>query len=476
VLVAAAAVAAVLAAGAGVSAWQAVRATEAEGKTARQLDLTGAAERQARTAEQKARGEEKKARDAEAKARAGEREEKKARQTAEAVAEFMQEVFAQTSAHGQASPTRKVNPKLTVKEAMDYAAKNIEGRFQDQPEIEAAVRNIIGQTYRELGAFTDAEPQWVRALEIREKALGPDHPETLRSVNNLALLYNLERRPDDAEPLLKRALAGYEKTLGPDHPDTLNSVNNLVALHWSRRRYAEAEPLLKRTVAASEKVHGPDHPDTLVSVGNLAALYLAQGRHAEAEPLLKRTVAGREKAHGPEHPDTVTSVNNLAALYWSRGHYAEAEPLLKRALAASEKTLGPDHPDTLVSVNNLGALYFEAKRYREAVPLLRRSAAGRARRPEMAGTLPIVRSYLGLALLGDGKPAEAEPHLLAGSDGLGPQAARLDPTRRNLLRQVTAGLAEVYAQTDQPGRAKQWRAKLAELPPEVAPPPRPVNR
>jgi hypothetical protein len=65
---------------------------------------------------------------------------------------------------------------------------------------------------------------------------------------------------------------------------------------------------------------------------------------------------------------------------------------------------------------------------------------------------------------------------LAGSDGLGPQAAKLDPAKRNLLRQVTAGLAEVYEKTHQPEKARAWRARLAELPPEVVPPPRPVNR
>ena len=35
-------------------------------------------------------------------------------------------------------------------------------------------------------------------------------------------------------------------------------------------------------------------------------------------------------------------------------------------------------------------------------------------------------------------------------------------------------LAEVYERTSQPGKAKEWRAKLAALPPEAAPPPRPA--
>ena len=35
---------------------------------------------------------------------------------------------------------------------------------------------------------------------------------------------------DEAEPLYRRALAGYEEALGPAHPETLGTVNNLALL------------------------------------------------------------------------------------------------------------------------------------------------------------------------------------------------------------------------------------------------------
>ena len=64
-------------------------------------------------------------------------------------------------------------------------------------------------------------------LAIREKALGPDHPDVAKSLNNLAVLYDNEGRYAEAEPLYKRALAIREKALGPDHPDVAISLNNL---------------------------------------------------------------------------------------------------------------------------------------------------------------------------------------------------------------------------------------------------------
>ena len=40
-----------------------------------------------------------------------------------------------------------------------------------------------------MGDYAKAEPLYQRALKIREKALGPDHPDTATALNNLAGLY-----------------------------------------------------------------------------------------------------------------------------------------------------------------------------------------------------------------------------------------------------------------------------------------------
>ena len=47
-----------------------------------------------------------------------------------------------------------------------------------------------------MSATRQAEPPLQRALKIREKALGPENPDTATSLNNLAVLYwNLATTP-----------------------------------------------------------------------------------------------------------------------------------------------------------------------------------------------------------------------------------------------------------------------------------------
>ena len=78
--------------------------------------------------------------------------------------------------------------------------------------------NNLAALYGAQGKYTEAEPLYKRSLQIREKALGPDHPDVGQSMNNLALLYEAQGKYAEAEPLYKRALAIVEKAVGPDHP------------------------------------------------------------------------------------------------------------------------------------------------------------------------------------------------------------------------------------------------------------------
>ena len=80
--------------------------------------------------------------------------------------------------------------------------------------ILAATLNNLAERYKEEGRYADAEPLYKRALAIREKALGPDHPAVAQLLNNLADLYTAQGRYADAEPLYKRALTSTPEQKG----------------------------------------------------------------------------------------------------------------------------------------------------------------------------------------------------------------------------------------------------------------------
>jgi tetratricopeptide (TPR) repeat protein len=95
----------------------------------------------------------------------------------------------------------------------------------------------------------------------------------------------------------RRALAGYEKVLGVEHPSTLTSVGNLAMVLQYQGKYEAAEEMNRRALAGCEKVLGVDHPDTLTSVSNLAAVLRYQGKYEAAAglPDLKHTTVLNSK-------------------------------------------------------------------------------------------------------------------------------------------------------------------------------------
>ena len=66
--------------------------------------------------------------------------------------------------------------------------------------------------------YKDAERLLVQALKLRRWKLGEDHPVTLESKNDIAVLYREQARYDEAEELLLRAIEGRRLKLGDPHP------------------------------------------------------------------------------------------------------------------------------------------------------------------------------------------------------------------------------------------------------------------
>jgi tetratricopeptide (TPR) repeat protein len=245
----------------------------------------------------------------------------------------------------------------------------------DPSQLLSSQCDWVGRALYETGDLTRAIPVLTATLADRERILGPDHPDTLTSRNNLATAYRDAGRLDDAITLHRRTVADRERVLGADHPDTLTSRNNLAGVYRAAGRSDEAIPLIEAVLADRERVLGPDHRQTLGPRNNLAAVYRGAGRHDEAIPLTEAVLADCERILGPDHHETLGSRNNLAAAYRGAGRHDEAIPLTEAVLADCERILGPDHPHTLTNRNSLADAYRAVGRLDEAIALYRKMLA-----------------------------------------------------------------------------------------------------
>ena len=92
-----------------------------------------------------------------------------------------------------------------------------------------------------------------RSLTLREKALGPEHPDVGVSHNNLAELYRAQGRYTEAERLYNRSLPILEKALGPEHPTVATVLNNLAELAFSQNDWARAADYWRRSTGVIKR-------------------------------------------------------------------------------------------------------------------------------------------------------------------------------------------------------------------------------
>jgi serine/threonine protein kinase/tetratricopeptide (TPR) repeat protein len=286
-----------------------------------------------------------------------------------AISDFLQnDLLAQASAANQA-PNTKPDPDLKVRTALDRAAARIKGRFDRQPEVEAAIRDTIGQTYLDLGLYAEAQAQLETALGLRRRVLGTNNPETLKTMSRVGNIAVRQGRYAEAEALLSRTLEIRRRVLGPEHPDTLSSMNNLANVYTRQDKYPQAEALDTQTLEIRRRVLGAEHHDTLRSMNNLAVVYLDQGKYAQAEPIERQTLEIQRRVLGPEHPDTLRVMDNLSNICYSQGEYQQAETLESQALEIRRRVLGPEHPSTIESMVNLANIYHLEGRFGAAEAL-----------------------------------------------------------------------------------------------------------
>ena len=283
---------------------------------------------------------------------------------AQAVSDFLRnDLLAQAGASTQSGPRTKPDPDLKVRTALDRAAQRIAGKFDKQPEVEAAIRDTMGQTYMDLGQYPEARTQLERALELRRHTLGAEDQKTLATARNLGNVALRQGKDAEAESILTNTVATQRRVLGAEHAETLASMIRLESVYEHETKYTQAEALAAQVVEVQRRKLGPENLSTLASMMSLALAYYDQGKYDQAEKLDNQIVESFRRVLGPEHPNTLGSMNNLALVYIGESKYAEAEALLSQTLDIKRRVLGPDHSDTLVTMNNLAGVYQEDGKY-----------------------------------------------------------------------------------------------------------------
>jgi CHAT domain-containing protein/tetratricopeptide (TPR) repeat protein len=290
-------------------------------------------------------------------------------------------------------------------------------RGPDALEV-AEVLDLLWRAVRRSSKVKEEEKREIveRAVAIKEKTLGPTHPDLATSLINLGVQRTLAGDPAAATPLIERALAIREAAFGPDHVSVADALIKLGGLLITLHDDEGAKVLLERAQRIRETVYGVGHPDTIRTLVNLAILYQETGDYTGARLRYERALVLCEKIRGPADPlklHVLTSVavvlselggdfagsarlnerllalteqsfgptdrrlrtplENLAMDLRDLGDYAAAKALAERSLAIAERALGPKHAEVAQSLHTLATIFAGLGDYAEAMRLFERA-------------------------------------------------------------------------------------------------------
>ena len=313
-----------------------------------------------------------------------------------------------------ADPYATQRSDLRVRDVLDRARASVGQRFADRPIEEAAIRATLGNSYRAIGDYTEAQKQLGRALSLIRASDNERSAQALALRRALADLAVLDTRYDDAEKAYAALLADLTGSDGADsdavlevrlaqahlqlrrgHSEeaaksleallprarqskgapsrgTLDVLTDLGEDYRNIAKFDQAEAAYREVYDERRRNLGESHSLTLETLQHLAQLERSRDSLDKAAELEQTVVAGREKTFGREHAETQNALNELASIYQDQKRFDAAEPLFREVLVVRERTLGERHEHTRNSMNNLGLLLSLEGKLDEAEGLFRR--------------------------------------------------------------------------------------------------------
>ncbi|CAM2011213.1 serine/threonine-protein kinase [Acanthopleuribacter pedis] len=290
------------------------------------------------------------------------------------------------------------DPDATLLTLLTRYSDQLTPQAEPDPFIRAMLHHTVANTFFNLGANDRAAFHAQTALDLRAQHLHPNHRDHLESRRVLGAIYREQGKAKEAAAIHREVASAYETHHGPEDPDTLRALSDLALDLRDLDGAAEAAEIIHRVFETRKRVLGKDHPATLSAMNSVALGLAENGEIDQAKAMLNHIIDLRLAKYGPDHARTLLARYNLGRTLLDEKRLEEALPILEEVHRAQERVIEKTHIRTLRSANALGAAYLMLNRlddaepiYLEYLPLARRHYG-----PENQVTLELTTNHLGL--------------------------------------------------------------------------------
>jgi tetratricopeptide (TPR) repeat protein len=258
-----------------------------------------------------------------------------------------------------ANPDESKSSDYTVRQLLDDYSTGLEGRFPNQPAVEAAARETIGKAYYRLGIGDKAQAHLERALALNRQLYG-EHEQVAATLADCAWASSEQNQTEKAESEARAALEIYRKD-GITGQPVLFALWALESTLHMERRYADSVIVGEQALDIARRTPNTELPETAGIIGGLADSKNGQSKFAEAEPLARKAVDMHRRLQGSQHPETGWALVGLGQALEGQNKFDEAERSYREALTIFRRHYRSGHKSLDYARSYLGEV-LEAKR------------------------------------------------------------------------------------------------------------------
>ncbi|MCL2786026.1 MAG: tetratricopeptide repeat protein [Methanomassiliicoccaceae archaeon] len=197
------------------------------------------------------------------------------------------------------------------------------------------------------GNYDAALEHYFKALELKERIFGADHPGLAPTYTGLGNVYSDKGEYDKAVECYVKALRLSGRMVGIDDPNIAATYNNVGISYSERREYDKALIYYEKALNIRERLLGEDHEDTATTCNNIGNAYSDKGEQDRSLEYYFRALAIREKVFGEDHYYTAVTHSNVGVAYLRMKEYDKALENTVKAMDIMRRAAGQDHPDTV---------------------------------------------------------------------------------------------------------------------------------
>jgi eukaryotic-like serine/threonine-protein kinase len=195
--------------------------------------------------------------------------------------------------------------------------------------------NLVWVVGYQEGRYVDAQ-RWAKYADAILQRLGGHDLLHAWLLNNLGGLYEIQGEWEASLGMQQQGLVLKEKALGPDHPDVGISEGNLSVVLTALGRNQEALEHVDRSIEILENGLGAGHPDLATQLNNRGEILNALGRSRDARASFEKARIIWERELGLNNRNLAYALTGIGVSYLSDGDAASAIVPLERAFKIRE--------------------------------------------------------------------------------------------------------------------------------------------